>query len=267
MCRCFLYRLSVAITVLFFFCTSVLATDGTQRFALVIGNQSYQAAPLKHALNDARSIAVALRDAGFQVTTLIDVNGDKLKQGVTAFYDSLQAHPHAKRLAVIYYAGHAIQINHVNYLIPLDINFDSQDDFFTQLYNLTDLFTHMQQDPALQNVVILDACRNNPFEQNTQILSSRGLAPVDAPPGTLIAFATEPGGVASDGRSKNGVYTKHLLRYIGNSLPVEEVFKKVRSGVARETQNRQIPWEHSSLLNEVYFSAPKNKDMPDIVVF
>ena len=106
---------------------------------------------------------------------------------------------------------------------------------------------------GVQNIVILDACRNNPFDETFMTSTAPGLAPVKAPFDTLIAFATEPGGVASDGGRKNGVYTKHLLRNISDNFPVEEIFKKVRSGVAKETRNKQIPWEHSSLLNEIYF--------------
>lgn len=241
--------------------------SNAQRYALVIGNQNYQAAPLKHALNDATAIANALSEAKFNVSLMKNVDTTSLAQGVDRFYDEVKRDSHANKLVVVYYAGHAIQINHTNYLIPLNIQFQSEHEFISSLFNLSDLFTHMKKIPGLQNIVILDACRNNPFDRFTSMPVTAGLAPVKAPSGTLIAFATEPGGVASDGRSKNGIYTKHLLRFISQSLPVEEVFKKVRTGVAKETRNKQIPWEHSSLLSELYFSPPKNKDVPSIVVF
>jgi uncharacterized caspase-like protein len=132
------------------------------------------------------------------------------------------------------------------------------------------LFTEINKSNDLQNIIILDACRNNPFENNTVADNGNmasGLAPIKAPSNTLIAFATEPGGVAADGRSNNGVYTKHLLKHIDKQISVEELFKKVRTGVAKETRNKQIPWEHSSLLSEVFFSPPKNRDIPDLVIF
>ncbi|GAB2681200.1 caspase family protein [Aliiglaciecola sp. 3_MG-2023] len=237
----------------------------TERFALVIGNQNYQLAPLQNTLNDAEAISDAFFELGFRVTTLTDANFLSLQQGINRFYDEVDRAPGSQKLAVVYYAGHAIQINHANYLIPLNIQFESEQEFVGQLYNLSHLFELMNKTKKLQNIVILDACRNNPFEGSA--FSSQGLAPVKAPAATLIAFATEPGGVASDGKSENGVYTKHLLKYISESISIEEIFKKVRSAVAKETRNRQIPWEHSSLLGEVYFSPPKNKEVPNIVVF
>jgi len=239
-----------------------------ERFALVIGNQNYQASPLQNALNDAQSISNALADLGFRVSTLEDADASTMIASVNTFYKDVRNDNSASKLALVYYAGHAIQINQANYLIPLDIEFNSQDTFISSLYNLSDLFTQMQDSPGLQNVVILDACRDNPFEGSFDFAITQGLAPVKAPAGTLIAFATEPGGVASDGgNSRNGTHTKHLLRHLSQSISVEEIFKKVRTGVAKDTRNRQIPWEHSSLLDDVYLSPPKNKNLPNIVVF
>jgi uncharacterized caspase-like protein len=241
--------------------------DSLTRFALVIGNQNYEVSPLRNSLNDASAISDMLTDLGFRVFNAEDADAKTMKAVINDFYDVARNHGSNNKLAVVYYAGHAIQINHANYLIPLNIEFDSEETFVSSLYNLSDLFRHMQNSPGLQNIVILDACRDNPFEGSFDSGVSQGLAPVKAPAGTLIAFATEPGGVASDGRGRNGVYTKHLLRYLNESIAVEEIFKKVRTGVAKDTKNRQIPWEHSSLLSDVYFSPPKNKNLPNIVVF
>ncbi len=254
--------------LLFCFTASVCAKDEKlERFALVIGNQNYEASPLRNALNDARSISDALAELEFRVSILEDANALSMTNAINSFYAQVRNHKSTNKLAVVYYAGHAIQVNQANYLIPLNIKFDSQDTFISSLYHLSDLFSQMQTSPGLQNIVILDACRDNPFKDSFERPLAQGLAPVKAPAGTLIAFATEPGGLASDGRRGNGVYTKHLLRYLPESISVEEVFKKVRSGVARDTRNNQIPWEHSSLLSEVYFSPPKNKNLPNIVVF
>lgn len=238
-----------------------------ERFALVIGNQNYKASPLNNALNDATAISDALVELGFRVFTTKDANAATMASAIEDFYQYTKNHPSTNKLAVVYYAGHALQINQANYLIPLDIEFDSEDSFIASLYHLSDLFSQMQNTAGLQNIVILDACRDNPFKGRFDSSVAQGLAPVKAPAGTLIAFATEPGGLASDGGGRNGVYTKHLLRYLPESITVEEIFKKVRTGVAKDTRNRQIPWEHSSLLNDVYFSPPKNKNLPNIVVF
>lgn len=241
-----------------------------QRFALVIGNKSYVTAPLKNSANDANAIADSLTEIGFRITLLTDSNLSDLTAQVQQFYARVKRDKHTKKLALIYYAGHAIQVNHHNYIVPLGMQFESYSEFMSGLYKIDMLFVEINKSKNLQNIIILDACRNNPFENNSVADNgkmSSGLAPVKAPSNTMIAFATEPGGVAADGKRKNGVYTKHLLRHIAKQISVEEVFKKVRKGVAKETRNKQIPWEHSSLLNEVFFSPPKNRDMPDLIVF
>lgn len=241
-----------------------------KRFALVIGNQDYADLPLKNALNDANAVANQLTDLGFSVTLVLNANLQTLSAEVTNFYQSLENIENEKPLAVIYYAGHSIQIAHTNYLVPLNMTFNDMQQFTAGLYKVSALFEQMHQVASLKNVIILDACRTNPFKNN-QVVPKRnqanGLAPIKAPTNTLIAFATEPGGVAADGHLDNGIYTKHLLCHIEKQISVEEVFKKVRAGVARKTRNKQIPWEHSSLLSEVFIHPPKNRDIPDMVVF
>jgi uncharacterized caspase-like protein len=249
---------------------SFASEQNVQGFALVIGNKSYITSPLKNALNDAHDIADSLTEMGFRVSLLKDSNFSDLSTKVQQFYAEVKRAPHEKKLALIYYAGHAIQVNHHNYIVPLDMEFESYQQFISGLYKIDNLFTEINKSNDLQNIIILDACRNNPFENNTVADNGNmasGLAPIKAPSNTLIAFATEPGGVAADGRSNNGVYTKHLLKHIDKQISVEELFKKVRTGVAKETRNKQIPWEHSSLLSEVFFSPPKNRDIPDLVIF
>lgn len=207
---------------------------------------------------------------GFRVSLLKDSNLSDLTAQVQQFYASVIKDVHVEKLALIYYAGHAIQVNHQNYIVPLGMQFESYPEFISGLYKIDSLFTEINKSQGLQNIIILDACRNNPFE-NDRVADegnmSSGLAPIKAPFNTMIAFATEPGGVAADGKRRNGVYTKHLLRHMTKQISVEAVFKKVRTGVAIETRNKQIPWEHSSLLNEVFFSPPKNRDIPNLMVF
>ena len=253
-----------------FLSQSFASEQDIQRFALVIGNKNYVTAPLKNSENDANAIADSLTEMGFRITLLTDSNLSDLTAQIQQFYVQVKRDKHANKLALIYYAGHAIQVNHHNYIVPLGLQFESYSEFMSGLYKIDKLFVEINKSKNLQNIIILDACRNNPFENNSVADNgkmSSGLAPIKAPSNTMIAFATEPGGVAADGKRKNGVYTKHLLRHIAKQISVEEVFKKVRKGVAKETRNKQIPWEHSSLLNEVFFSPPKNRDLPDLIVF
>jgi uncharacterized caspase-like protein len=246
------------------------SAQDTKRFALVIGNKSYVSAPLKNAGNDANAMADSLSELGFIVSLVEDANLLSLSKQVQQFYSDVKRDNHKDKIALVYYAGHAIQVKHSNYIVPLGMKFDSQQQFISGLYKIDSVFTEINKVKHLQSVIILDACRNNPFESMpfvNDVGISSGLAPIKAPKNTLIAFATEPGGVAADGKHKNGIYTKYLLRHMTKQLSVEEMFKKVRSGVAKETRNKQIPWEHSSLLGELFFSPPKNKDIPDLVVF
>jgi uncharacterized caspase-like protein len=249
---------------------SFASEQDVKRFALVVGNKNYVSSPLKNSVNDANAIANSLTEMGFRVSLLQDSNLSDLTTQVQHFYAGVKRDVHVNKLALIYYAGHAIQVNHHNYIVPLGMQFESYPQFISGLYKIDSLFTEINKSEDLQSIIILDACRNNPFENNVIADNgnmSSGLAPIKAPSNTLIAFATEPGGVAADGKRKNGVYTKHLLRHIDKPISVEEVFKKVRTGVAKETRNKQIPWEHSSLLTEMFFSPPKNRDVPDLLVF
>jgi uncharacterized caspase-like protein len=263
-------RFIITIFLIAIYGQSVASIQDTKRYALVIGNKSYVSAPLKNAGNDANAIADSLTELGFRVNLLEDGNFVELNSEVTKFYTEVQKDKHPRKLAIIYYAGHALQINHQNYIVPIDLQFESHQAFMAGLYKIDNLFTEINKIHNLQSIIILDACRTNPFENNSVIDNgnmSKGLAPIKAPANTLIAFATEPGGVAADGNRKNGIYTQHLLRHINKQISVEEVFKKVRQGVSKQTRNKQIPWEHSSLLGETFFSPPKNRDLPNFTVF
>ena len=237
-----------------------------ENYALVIGNQNYLAAPLRNPISDASAIAEKLQSLGFKVSRHTDTTLTELNEAIFEFYRSIPKGRQEDVIALIYYAGHAVQLQGQNYLVPLGVSYDSAEMFIDGSYNLNSLFDSMPLLRELQNIVILDACRNNPFE-NLGSATKDGLAPLRAPAGTLIAFATEPGGTALDGRGKNGVYTKHLLRHMERAIPVEEVLKRVRRGVSRETKKRQIPWEHSSLLHDAYINPPKNRQIPEFVTF
>lgn len=239
--------------------------DPLSRFALVIGNNDYVSSPLSNAVNDANDIAKALETVGFEVVLLTNVDKISLQKSVGEYYRRLRNIPPQRVLSLFYYAGHAVQIDHRNYLVPLNFQSGSEQ-FASSLFDINSLFELIPRDLDLTNIIILDACRDNPLGQQTQ-LSGDGLAPLRAPPSTLIAYSTEPGNVAEDGSGDNGLYTHHLLNHIKQKIPVEEVFRKVRKKVAKETGNRQIPWEHSSLVEEVYINTPENKDLPDLLTF
>ncbi|PCJ45883.1 MAG: peptidase C14 caspase catalytic subunit p20 [Moraxellaceae bacterium] len=249
----------------------------THRHALVIGNQNYAVSPLRNSINDSRAISFRLSELGFQVTAIEDAVASVINAEIKTFYAKIESliadNDRTKALALVYYAGHAIQIQHRNYLVPLDIKFDSQQVFLSGLYDINRLFAHVPSSPNLQSIILLDACRTNPFSgidnEHTKLIPSisDGLAPLRAPPGTFIAYATEPGSVASDGKGENGIYTKHLLKHMDKTITVEELFKKVRRGVAKETNKRQIPWEHSSLLEDVFINPPKNREIPELMAF
>lgn len=236
------------------------------RYALVIGNQSYEQAPLRNPIADATAIATKLDGLGFKVTRALDTTLADLDSAISSFYRSIPRKQQKNTVALIYYAGHAVQLEGRNYLVPLGASYTDPKDFIAGLYNLNALFQSIPLMAELQNIVILDSCRNNPFSALGNMIDD-GLAPLKAPAGTLIAFATEPGSAAMDGRGKNGVYTKHLLKHIQRPIPVEEVFKRVRRGVTRETRKRQIPWENSSLLNDTFINPPKNRQIPELVTF
>jgi uncharacterized caspase-like protein len=239
--------------------------------ALVIGNKAYPMAPLRNSINDANAMAEKLEEQGFTVTTLLDVGGGALQSAVGQFYATLENEDAERVVGLVYYAGHAIQINHRNYLVPLDIEFGEPERFVDGLFDINDLLASIPETGNVQSVIILDACRDNPFAGmeglDDSIRINDGLAPMRAPVGTLIAYSTEPGATASDGKGKNGLYTTHLLKHMDDKIPIEEVFKKVRKGVSRQSKNRQIPWEHSSLLWDVFINAPLNKEIPDLVTF
>ncbi len=248
----------------------------TRRIALLIGNADYYFAPLKNPLNDANDLGHKLAAIGF-VTTVIENPGyQQFRSAIRSFYHEVSQDPDT--LSVFYYAGHAIQMNNVNYLIAVDSKIADQQSLIDGSISINDLLRDMVQTSNQQNLIILDACRDNPFkaisaEDQTRGIDmpddairdlQQGLAPVEAPAGTIIAYATAPGGVAKDGKGRNGTYTKYLLEHLNEQRPVEEVFKRVRKDVVKASRGKQIPWEHSSLSKTVYFYPPRNEEIPEI---
>ncbi|NJD88394.1 MAG: hypothetical protein FIB05_10295 [Betaproteobacteria bacterium] len=219
------------------------------RVALVIGNAAYPAAPLRNPVNDANAIAARLRAMGFEVTLRTDVTQREFTRAVSQFGQALKP----GSVALFYYAGHGMQVRGRNFLVPVDADIQSEASARSESVDL-DLVLE-QLGPARLSMVILDACRNNPFEGKFRSTRGSGLAQVDAPKGTLLAYATAPGKVASDGDGANGLYTAELLRAMQvPGAKVEEVFKAVRVNVIKATAGEQVPWESSSLTGDYYFS-------------
>jgi uncharacterized caspase-like protein len=223
-------------------------------------------------------MSAVLSKLRYEVTLLLNQNPEELRQGVKLFFSKITD---PKAITLVYYAGHAIQADNINYLIPVNAGITSFEIMKQKSLSVNELLNALSQSASKQNIIILDACRNNPFKADTKAGKTRsllvdgdrlvslndGLAPVEAPKNTLIAYATEPGNTASDGQGSNGAYTSALLRYISVSETAEVLFKKVRKDVLRLTSNRQTPWEHSSLTEKFYFIPPSNEEIPDIISF
>lgn len=225
------------------------ATFGGKRVALVIGNGKYPTAPLRNPVNDARAMAKTLKELGFEVTLRENASQRDMAAAVRQFGSSISP----GTAALFYFAGHGMQVKGRNYLVPTDADIQLEDEVPYAAIDVNLVLDKMEVGKSAINLVILDACRNNPFARRFRS-SGTGLAQMDAPVGTLIAFATAPGSVAQDGAGENGIYTKHLLESIAMpGLPVEQMFKRVRVGVARETNEAQIPWESSSMKGDFVF--------------
>jgi hypothetical protein len=221
------------------------------RVALVIGNAGYKDAPLKNAVKDAEAMAASLNRLGFEVIELRDAPGKWMQSAILEFGEKLKK----GGVGLFYYAGHGLQVKGQNYLVPVDANITSEASVRFEAVAV-DSITDQMGDAANQaNIIILDACRNNPFERRLRG-GSRGLAAMDAARGTLIAYATAPGMTAADGDGENGVYTEELLKAVREpGLKVEDVFKRVRGRVVERTRGRQTPWESSSLTGDFVFNV------------
>lgn len=229
-----------------------------RRVALIIGNSTYREGPLKNPVNDARAMAPILRQQGFKVILKENATKSQMEEAIANFGDELSQ----DTVALFYYAGHGIQLDGRNYLVPTDARLHSEQRVRLETIDVDVVLEQVQAAKARLSVVILDACRNNPFERRFRGFG-RGLAHISAPEGTIIAYATAPGKVASDGEGKNGLYTSELLTALQRpGLRVEDVFKQVRARVSRLSNGTQIPWEASSLIGDFYFNSAPNASTP-----
>jgi hypothetical protein len=226
-------------------------------FALVIGNSSYKyISPLANPANDAIDIADSLKRLGFIVTLKINADQRSMENEIMQFGKKLRK----GGVGLFYYAGHGVQVSGRNFLVPIDANVESESDIKFETVEAGRVLGKMEDAGNGINIIILDACRNNPFVSKFRT-SSIGLAKMEAPAGSILAYATAPGSVAIDGEGRNGLYTSKLLKYINyENLSIEDCFKKVRIDVMKKSNNQQVPWESSSLTANFYFVS-LNKEM------
>lgn len=223
-----------------------------QRVALVIGNSAYTAAtPLTNPVNDAKQVAELLTAAGFEVISGTDLDHDDMIQAIQDFAGRI-----AKRgpntVAFVYYAGHGLQVAGDNFLIPVDAKITREADVEPAAIRLVDIMATLEAVPSRMRIVVLDACRNDPFDALKD--DGNGLAIVDAPNGSIVAYSTAPGTQAYDGSGRNSPYTAAFLRLARQpNVPIEQFFKRVRLLVNDTTDGRQTPWESSSLTGDFYF--------------
>jgi hypothetical protein len=249
--------------LLFIFFTCLVFAVNAQaltesRVALVIGNSSYLTGPLRNPVNDARAMALALESSGFEVVLRENVrNQNEMKKVVREFGMKLKT----GGTALFYYSGHGMQVDGYNFLIPTQAVMNIEQEIEYEALDMGFVLAYMESAKSNVNIVILDACRNNPFARSFRD-TKQGLSSMVAPTGTLIAYSTSPGSVASDGEEDHGRYTQALLtRMQQRGVKVEDVFKGVRADVLERSRGEQTPWESSSLVGDFYFHKPDG-DVP-----
>lgn len=234
---------------------SIVYEKAKKRIALVVGNSGYQAGSrLQNPENDARAITQKLTGLGFDVIERIDASQGELRAAVAQFGSSVQNQD--LEVALFYYAGHGMQIAGKNYLLPVDISPQTESELKVLAVSADDILDQMasaDENSQRTNIMILDACRDNPLSRTwTRSSGGKGLAGMSAPPGTLITFSTKPGYTALDGEGKNSPYTSELLKALDvPGLRLEDIFRTVRVRVMELTNRQQIPMENSLLTREV----------------
>lgn len=243
------------------------------RVALVIGNSDYGPGigRLTNPINDATDMAEALKRTGFTVKLLLNASREDMQRAVLEFDQDMRK----SDVGLFYYAGHAVQVNGRNFMIPMEAKLDISgsrpeavaDYVALETLEIDNVLGRMGNAETDLSIVILDACRNNPFNQGARGIS-RGLAQTSAPRGTFVAYATSPGKIAHDGNGENSPYTSAIVKNLETpGLKLEDVFKKVRQDVALQTDGDQIPWENSSVFGDFYFnpSQPSAEPEPSVV--
>ena len=235
--------------------------QGNDRIALVVGNSAYPKAPLLNPRNDAQAMAALLRQAGFTVDQQMDTSQTQLSEAAARFGKAIKD-PKVK-FGLFYYAGHGLQQDWRNYLVPVTADIRTAEDVKKKTVDVSELLTYMEQAKGRSFLVILDACRDDPFAGSYKT-TAKGLSQFDAPVGSLLAFATSPGSVAEDGEGSNGLYTSNLLReFAVRGARLEDAFKRVRLNVRLASKGRQVPWESTSLEEDVYLFPSERKKLSE----
>ena len=253
--------------VAFFICllSSLFTYSQEKRLALVIGNSEYKhGGVLRNPVNDAYAMRQVLTRVGFEVLEFYNLDYREMKRAVDDFGLKLKEY----EIGLFFYAGHGIQARGNNYLIPVDANLLSENDVEYDCIDAGRVLGKMEDAENSTNIIILDACRNNPFERSwTRSSQGRGLASMDAPVGSILAYATAPGSTASDGTGQNGLYTSALIEFISEpGLSIEDVFKQVRISVLNKSDGNQTPWESTSLVGSFYFLQDISESKADAYV-
>src|SRR3954466_13446865 len=228
------------------------------RVRLVFAQPAYRSVrALPNPANDAKAVTQMLTDSGFDVSSASDLSQTQLREKVGEFAGKIAAKG-ADTVALIFYAGHGLQIDGENFLVPVDVDPKRESDIPMQAVRLNDILNTLTSVPSKMRFLLLDSCRNNPFPEINKSVG-RGLAIVDArigAPNTFLSFSTSPGAEAEDGTGANSPYTTALLAAAKESnIPVEETFKRVRLAVNKATDGRQTPWDSSSLTEDFRFSG------------
>jgi uncharacterized caspase-like protein len=227
------------------------------RLALVIGQSAYRSVPaLPNPANDAKAMSRLLSESGFEVLSASDLSQSGLREKVSEFASQVAAKG-ADTVALVFYAGHGLQIDGENYLVPVDVDPRREADIPIQAVRLNDVLNTLNSVPSKMRILLLDACRNDPFREISKS-AGRGLALVDTrigAPGTFLSFSTSPGAEAEDGNGANSPYTTALLAAAKQPAPIEDTFKRVRLSVNKATDGRQTPWDSSSLTEDFRFVA------------
>src|SRR6266446_267956 len=247
-------RLSLMMLVLYALFAPVTVsalTESEPRRALVIGNAAYPEHPLGNPLRDAPGLADTLRRFHFVVTLITDADKPTMERAVEDFTQGVAP----QTAGLVFFAGHGVQIEGLNYLIPVGATFETASDVKYRAVLADWILSRMDESGMKVKILILDACRNNPFGRSWSRALNRGLVSMQAPEGALIAYATSPGKTAVDGAGRNSPFTANLLREIPQpQRPIELMFKAVRARVQDETRMQQTPWEASSLRGDFYFA-------------
>lgn len=226
-----------------------------KRYALVIGNSKYKfVSPLRNAENDANDVAEELKKSNFEVIKVINGDYNQMRDAFRKFHENLANGPKDQTVGLFYYAGHGIQNQGENYLVPVEANVQFEDDIpRTCMPVQRIIMANMERSNSRINIMILDACRNNPFPSGYRSADA-GLAEIRRAKGSFIAYATAPGSVASDGDGRNGLYTQELLNAMRKpGMTIEQVFKEVRKNVLRLSGERQYTWDSSNIIGDFYF--------------